>query len=136
MIEHPPRPPARAARVPASLLQSRIRDLCVASEGAMSRSVCNRCVQDSPTVYCWRLGGSRLELGAPDRPAGPRDYDSLCAAVSALLDARPDEAATVQGDAAREAAQAASGAAFRAIADGVHAARARVAAPFRNGERA
>ena len=103
----------------------------------MSRSVCDRCAQDSPTVYCWRLGDSRLELDAPDRQGGPRDYDALRAAVSALLEARPDETPAAQGDVVRAAdGRAETGAAFRLLADRVHSARARAAARLRNGERA
>jgi hypothetical protein len=103
----------------------------------MSRSVCDRCVQHSPTVYCWRLGDSRLEFDAPDRRSGPRDYDALRAAVSALLGGRPDDVAGAQHEAAREAVggQGPTDAACGAMADRVHVARARAAARLRDRER-
>jgi hypothetical protein len=102
----------------------------------MSRSVCARCAQDSPTVYCWRLGDSRLELDAPDRQRGPRDYDALRAAVSALLGGRQDEAAGVQAGAGRtDGGQRTTDAACRALADRVHAARSHIAVRLRNDER-
>lgn len=103
----------------------------------MARSVCDRCAQDSPTLYCWRLGDSRLELDAPDRPAGPKDYDALRAAVSALLEGRPEAAAVALAAPANGAGEPVTPvAALASVADRVHAARARTAARLRNSGRA
>lgn len=112
MNTRPPLPAPRAtpAKEPGSrpsaaslALQSRIRDLCVASEGRLSRSVCARCANRSPTMYCWRLEGGRLEFDGPQPQETRRDYDALKDAVCALLagDSTAHDAPLVgRGDAA------------------------------------